>query len=260
MIRAALGESKLSTGLFAGPTSERSTPSCSPGEADRLVLDSAINPALSGTRVLRDGAAGREAQLREWAGWAAEHDADYHLGTTADAVLDTVHRVYAASARRPLTVGRYAVDDTLVPALITTPLTEDTENGELARLCGSSVGQPTVHPPSRPRRWPRRWPAWSTVGLGDHTAQTAILCGDPACPGIRSSTGATSSGTGRRAAVRCRWPAPSALLLLADAPAERPRRGPTKRHAPLSSSRPRRTSTPIFRVHERCTRRSPDRG
>ncbi|RSM58453.1 alpha/beta hydrolase [Actinoplanes sp. ATCC 53533] len=181
-IRAALGEPRLSyLGYSQGSYLGAVYAQLFPRRADRIVLDSAINPALSGTRVLRDAAPGREAQLREWAAWAAARDATYHLGTTADAVLGTVRRVYAASARRPLAVGPYAVDDTLVPALILTPLTDDTENGELADvvrlLARAADGMPT-----EPTEEMTATLASLVDGVGSatHTAQTAILCGDAA--------------------------------------------------------------------------------
>ena len=181
-IRAALGEPKISyLGYSQGSYLGAVYTQLFPRRADRIVLDSAINPARSGTRVLRDGAPGREAQLREWAVWAAEHNADYHLGATADAVLGTVRRVYAASARRPLTVGSYEVDDTLVPALITTPLTDDTENGELAEVV-RVLNRAADGSPAEPTEEMAATLASLVDGVGSatHTAQTAILCGDAA--------------------------------------------------------------------------------
>jgi pimeloyl-ACP methyl ester carboxylesterase len=181
-IRAALGEPKLSyLGYSQGSYLGAVYTQLFSRRADRMVLDSAIDPALSGTRVLRNAAAGREAGLREWAAWAAARDADYHLGETADAVLATVRRVYAASARRPLTVGAYAVNDTLLPALIVTPLTDDTENGELATVVGV-LARAADGQPAEPTEGMTETLASLVDGVGSatHTAQTAILCGDAA--------------------------------------------------------------------------------
>ncbi|WP_344934417.1 alpha/beta fold hydrolase [Actinoplanes nipponensis] len=183
-IREALGEPKISyLGYSQGTYLGAVYTQLFPRRADRMVLDSAIDPALSGTRVLRNTAAGREAGLREWAVWAAERDADYHLGTTAGAVLDTVRRVYAASARRPLAVGPYAVDDTLVPALLTAPLTDDTENEELAEVVGV-LTRAAGGVPVQPTEEMSATLASLLRGAGSatHTAQTAILCGDAAVP------------------------------------------------------------------------------
>ncbi len=183
-IRAALGEPRLSylgysQGSYLGAVYTR----LFPRQAGRIVLDSAVNPALPGVRGLRDTGPGREAQLREWATWAAARDADHHLGVTADAVLGTVRRIYAASARRPLTVGPYAVDDTLVPALIVTPLSDDTENGKLADvvrvLARAADGMP-VEPTEEMATTLAS--LVDGVGSATHTAQTAILCGDAAVP------------------------------------------------------------------------------
>jgi len=182
MIRAALGEPRLSyLGYSQGSYLGAVYTQLFPGRADRIVLDSAIDPALSGTRTLRNTASGREAQLREWANWAAARDNEYHLGATADAVLATVQRVYAASARRPLAVGSYAVDDAIVPALIVSPLTDDTSNGELAEVVGiltrSAEGEPVA-----PTEEMADILASLVDGAGSATrsAQTAILCGDAA--------------------------------------------------------------------------------
>jgi pimeloyl-ACP methyl ester carboxylesterase len=181
-VRAALGEAKLSyLGYSQGTYLGAVYAQLFPGRADRMVLDSAIDPALSGTRVLRDAAPGREAGLREWAAWAAARDADYHLGATAEAVLSTVRRLYAASARHPLPVGSYAVDDTILPALILTPLTDDSGNGELADVVGV-IARAADGQPAAPTEEMAQTLASLVDGAGSatHSAQTAILCGDAA--------------------------------------------------------------------------------
>lgn len=181
-IRAALGEPRLSyLGYSQGSYLGAVYTQLFPRRADRIVLDSAIDPALSGTRALRDAAGGREARLREWAGWAAARDAEYHLGATAAAVLGVVRRIYAASARKPLAVGSYAVDDALVPALIVAPLTDDSENGELADVV-RVLAQAAGGSPAEPTEEMTATLASLVDGVGSatHTAQTAILCGDAA--------------------------------------------------------------------------------
>jgi pimeloyl-ACP methyl ester carboxylesterase len=181
-VRAALGEPKLSyLGYSQGSYLGAVYTQLFPRRADRIVLDSAINPALSGTRALRNAAPGRAAQLREWAAWAAARDGDYHLGASAEAVLGTVQRIYSAAARRPLAVGSYAVDDTLVPALIITPLTDDTENGELAevvRVLSRAAKGETTEPTEGMAE--TLGSLVDGIGSATHTAQTATLCGDAA--------------------------------------------------------------------------------
>jgi pimeloyl-ACP methyl ester carboxylesterase len=104
-----------------------------PQRAGRMVLDSAIDPDQPGVTILADPrlAARREAALREWAALAAQHDDQLHLGTTTEQVLDTVLRVYLTAAHRPLRVGRYLVDDTVIPGVIANLLVDDSEESAL---------------------------------------------------------------------------------------------------------------------------------
>jgi pimeloyl-ACP methyl ester carboxylesterase len=104
-----------------------------PRQAGRMVLDSVIDPDQPGVTILADPAlaARRTAALREWAGLAAQHDAQLHLGSTTEQVLDTVDRVYQASAHQPLRVGPYLVDDTVIPGVIANLLADDSEERAL---------------------------------------------------------------------------------------------------------------------------------
>lgn len=184
MIRAALGEPKLSflgysQGTFLGAVYTQLFPQ----RADRIVLDSAVNPTKPGTSLLRDGAPRREAALAEWASWAAARDDDYGLGATADEVLATVDRVYTASARKPLRIGGYAIDDTVVPAVVARSLSDDATNGELAETMAilATVANGGTAEPNEALA-----DVLSGVLTGAesalHSAQTAIMCGDAAAP------------------------------------------------------------------------------
>ncbi|MFI7599111.1 alpha/beta hydrolase [Actinoplanes sp. NPDC049681] len=183
-IRAALGESKMSylgysQGTFLGAVYAQMFPQ----RVDRLVLDSAVNPTRPGTYLLRDGEPGRQAALGEWAEWAAARDDEFGLGSTAKEVLATVNEVYAASARKPLKIGGYAIDDTVVPAIIIRSLSDDATNAELAEtvatlsaIAKGGTGELTESLAD----------VLSSV-LTDaesalHSPQTAIMCGDAAAP------------------------------------------------------------------------------
>jgi pimeloyl-ACP methyl ester carboxylesterase len=184
VVRAALGEPTLSyLGYSQGSYLGAVYTQLFPRRAARVVLDSAIDPNLPGTRVLPGNAPQREAALREWAAWAAQRDDGLHLGATADDVLSTVHRIYETAARHPLQVGAYEVDDTVVPALLVGPLTDDTEDGNaelaatvqvLARAAGGDV--------ARPDETLETTLAGLLTGADSrlHSGQTAILCGDAA--------------------------------------------------------------------------------
>jgi pimeloyl-ACP methyl ester carboxylesterase len=179
-IRAGLGDAKLnylgySYGSYLGAVYTQ----LFPRHAGRIVLDSAIDPDSHGTDQLRTTAPGRQAALAEWAAWAAARDAQYHLGATAGDVLATVNRVYAAAARHPLAVGPYALDDTVVPAVIVNLLTDDTDNGNLAatmvELVKAAAGAPAEATDAVTEE------ATSLLtgdGSAVHSAQTAIMCAD----------------------------------------------------------------------------------
>ncbi|MGH3149812.1 MAG: alpha/beta fold hydrolase [Streptosporangiaceae bacterium] len=94
VIRGALGERRLSfLGYSYGTYLGALYTQMFPGRAGRIVLDSAINPA-------------RQKALADWATWAAQHNAQYHLGGTARQVLATVNGVYRRQAVTRCTSAR----------------------------------------------------------------------------------------------------------------------------------------------------------
>lgn len=182
VIRAALGDSKLSfLGYSYGTYLGAVYAQLFPDRAGRMVLDSAIDPSDAGTHPRGENAPEREAGLRDWATWAAGHDDQFHLGTTADQVLSTVDRVYQASARHPLRVGRYLVDDTVVPGLLLNPLSDDADSNQaelatfvqvLARAVSDGAATPT---PELDRALAG---VLTGVDSAFHSGQTAIMCAD----------------------------------------------------------------------------------
>jgi pimeloyl-ACP methyl ester carboxylesterase len=172
VVRAALGEAKLSYlgysyGSYFGALYTR----LFPGRAGRIVLDSAIDPAQPGTFKGRDTGPLREAALREWAAPTGQ--------------LSTVESIYRASARRPLHVGPYLVDDTVIPALLLDPLSDDgaDSNATLAarvQVLAAAVRDGSAQPT------PELDAALAGLLTGAesalHSAQTAIMCADGAVP------------------------------------------------------------------------------
>jgi pimeloyl-ACP methyl ester carboxylesterase len=185
VIRAALGAPKLSyLGYSYGSYLGALYTQLFPTHAGRIVLDSAIDPAHVGIDK-GNVAPVRQASLVDWAGWAAQHDDQFHLGTTSAAVLATVDRVYRASARHPLHVGAFRVDDTIVPDLLLDPLTDDGDDSSaqlasrvqvLATAAAEGSAQPTDDLTD------------ALTGLltgansATETAQVATMCGDAAEP------------------------------------------------------------------------------
>ena len=107
VIRGALGESKLSyLGYSYGTYLGAVYTQMFPGRAGRIVLDSAINPARPGVAKGSNGPQ-REEALHDWARFAAMHDSQFHLGSTAsqvrgDRLPDLPRRGAAPAASRPV--------------------------------------------------------------------------------------------------------------------------------------------------------------
>jgi pimeloyl-ACP methyl ester carboxylesterase len=186
IVRAALGERSLSfLGYSYGSYLGANYTQLFPRHANRIVLDSAIDPADPGIHVRGDNGPVREAALREWETWAAGHDPDYHLGTSQTAVSALIDRIYRTAAHRPLRIGQYPVDDTVLPALLVDPLSDDGDasNKQLARfvrtLADALAGQ-TIEPA------PELGNAIAGILTGAnstfHSGQTAISCADQPVP------------------------------------------------------------------------------
>jgi pimeloyl-ACP methyl ester carboxylesterase len=127
VVRAALGERRISYyGVSYGTYLGSVYAQMFPDRVDRMVLDSAVDPAHYGGEDLLDfSGPDNERALREWAAWAARHDGAYHLGGTREAVLATVRRVLAAAAERPLRVGGRPVDAHVLPFVLFNALDDD---------------------------------------------------------------------------------------------------------------------------------------
>jgi pimeloyl-ACP methyl ester carboxylesterase len=183
VIRAALGAPKLSfLGYSQGSYLGAQYMQRFPQRAGRIVLDSAIDPDQPGVTILSDPtvAARREAALREWAALAAQHDNLLHLGTTAEQVLSTVHRVYLAAAT-PLRVGPYLVDDTVIPGIIVNLLTDDSEEAALELAATVQVlVQATDTGSAEPTEALATSLAGQLTGRDSvlRSAATAVQCGD----------------------------------------------------------------------------------
>ncbi|MEV0651022.1 alpha/beta hydrolase [Phytomonospora sp. NPDC050363] len=182
-VRAALGEPKLSyVGWSGGSYLGAVYTQMFPERVDRFVLDSAVDPEVYGPRVTRAMGEATEAALRNWACWAAERDATYHLGTTRDAVLATVERVRRAAEERLLRVGDHLVDARLLPVLLFLPIRFDTEEdlagiaADVRVLADAADGRRVTPTPGLETHLRM---ATTPNGIGDGTL---FLCADRAAP------------------------------------------------------------------------------
>lgn len=87
---------------------------------DRVVLDSALDPRAPGPDLTRDTASADAAALADWARWASDHDAEFGLGTTKDAVLRTVDDIFRGAATDPITLGAVSITADMIPGLLLT--------------------------------------------------------------------------------------------------------------------------------------------
>lgn len=183
-IRAALGAPKLSfLGYSQGSYLGAQYLQQFPQHAGRIVLDSVIDPDRPGVTILNDRIAAqrREAALRAWASLAAAHDDLLHLGGTAEQVLATIRRVYLAAARKPLRIGPFLVDDTVIPGVIATLLVDDHEDTAMelaatirALVQAADTGSATLSETLRATLAGQLTGAQSA----QRSASTAIQCGD----------------------------------------------------------------------------------
>jgi pimeloyl-ACP methyl ester carboxylesterase len=182
IVRAALGDRGLSyLGYSYGSYLGALYMQLFARHADRMVLDSAIDPADPGVHLHGDDGPARTAALNAWAVWVAGRDAVYHLGATAAEVTALIDTIYRAAADRPLRIGQYQVDETVVPALLVNPLSDDSgaSNDQLARfvrtLADALTGAPVEPAPDLADVL-----AGILTGANSvfHSGQTAISCAD----------------------------------------------------------------------------------
>ncbi|MFI0446257.1 alpha/beta hydrolase [Actinomadura sp. 6N118] len=184
VVRGVLGERKISyNGASYGTYLGAVYAQMFPGRLDRTLLDSAVDPAKWGPGLLKGTGEANERALAHWAGWTARRNAVYGLGTTRREVLDTVQRVIGAAADKPLRVGKFTVDDNVLPSLLFGYLGDDRDpaRSDLADAVKvfktAAAGRP-VEPGARLGEEL----AFMLTGTESRygSAQLALLCGDAA--------------------------------------------------------------------------------
>jgi pimeloyl-ACP methyl ester carboxylesterase len=186
VVRGVLGDPRLSyVGYSYGSYIGALYTQLFPRNAGRIVLDSAIDPADPGVHLRNTPGTQKRDALRSWATLAARADAQLGLGDTPEKVLGVIDGIYAAAARTPLRVGRYEVDDTVVPALMGDNLADDNEENALA-LASIIVQLRTAADTGSVT--PDETLEAAVAGIvggaksAFHSGQTAIECADAAVP------------------------------------------------------------------------------
>ncbi|MGW1056439.1 alpha/beta hydrolase [Micromonospora rubida] len=182
LIRGVLGERKLSYlgysyGTYLGAVYLQMFGS----RADRVVLDSAVDPDIFGPGLFSRNAAAIQATFEHWAAWAADRNDEYGLGATAGEVLATVDRINSATARRPLKIGTYAVDSHVLPYFLFAHLYDDLVEGyadlaeQLRVLDAAARGEATTPTPSLETFLAG---LFTGAGYAADRAGTPVLCAD----------------------------------------------------------------------------------
>ncbi|MEU7046104.1 alpha/beta hydrolase [Streptomyces varsoviensis] len=134
LLRSVLGERKtsyfgVSYGTYLGAVYAKMFP----GRVDRLLLDSAVDPARFAVQTFQDATQANEEFLDAWARWAAPRNSTYGLGDTPAKVRATVEGIARQAARKPLRVGPYTADGQQVPAALAITMSDDRDFAEAAK-------------------------------------------------------------------------------------------------------------------------------
>lgn len=183
VIRDLLGEPKISYfawsyGTYLGAVYA----SLFPARADRVVLDSAVNPDWPWREQFRHWGPGGEARFADFAAYAIANEATLHLGHTLDEVRSWYFELLAKSGESPINFAGYIVDEPTFRVLTFSFLYNDGSFPTMASLWqavrdGVSDGVPAT-------------PTGATAAAGfpevppdNYTMSTgAVLCDDVAWP------------------------------------------------------------------------------
>lgn len=153
-----------------------------PESVDRIVLDGVVDPASWGPNVVRGSGAAAQEALEDWARWTSERDGEFRLGTSTEAVLETVDDVIEASAEQPLVVGEYEVDVHLVPFLLYGGLASDGDDAHAALAAAVALLREAAETGEAvtPSEELEAQLAFALTGAESAygSAQAAIVCGD----------------------------------------------------------------------------------
>ncbi|MEU3597392.1 alpha/beta fold hydrolase [Streptomyces sp. NPDC006798] len=152
-IRAALGERKLnyfgiSYGTYLGAVYTQ----LFPDRSDRILLDSAVDPARVWQEDFRLWAPETEKAFHRWTRWAAERDARYGLGRTPEAVAGTFWELVRRAERQPIEAeGRRYDGDTIRNSMRASFFIRAKASEYLVVLKEAAAGKPvTGAPPVHP--------------------------------------------------------------------------------------------------------------
>ncbi|WP_238846141.1 alpha/beta fold hydrolase [Nocardia terpenica] len=184
VVRAVLGEDRLnyfggSYGTYLGAVFGQMFPE----RVDRMILDSAVDPARYTRGMFEDMGVPTEAALDAWADWAAARNGEYHFGTTRSEVRAMVTDLIAQAARQPIRIGGYSVDEHWLPSLLAAldyPDGFDVLAADVRQFADAAAGAQVQPNPKLAEDLDR---LYHTQPHGvSAEGQVAVLCGDVAQP------------------------------------------------------------------------------
>ncbi|MFB7124243.1 alpha/beta hydrolase [Kitasatospora sp. NPDC056273] len=186
VLRAALGEQRTSFfGQSYGAMLGAVYAQLFPRRVDRLVLDSALDPARYGIGVFQDMGGANERALDNFAAWAAPRDAAHHLGATPAAVRSTVEGLVRRAEAAPIAVDGYRLDGALLPVLLAVFQSDDRDSAEYAdalrQLLDAADGRPVQAGPALHQLLTMLLAPGPEAGAG-LSSTVAIVCDDVAMP------------------------------------------------------------------------------
>ncbi|ANW22280.1 alpha/beta hydrolase [Streptomyces clavuligerus] len=187
LVRSALGERKTSWyGTSYGTVLGATYAQMFPERVDRLVLDSAPDPAEYGIRMFQAMGPANERALDDFAAWAAPRHAAYGLGTTPAAVRATFEELIRRADENPIPIGGVRLDGRMVPFLPYVYGLDEENNAEFAgslrQILDAADGKPVEA--NEILRWLLNM-MYRPQGSGaevDLSATLAILCADVSMP------------------------------------------------------------------------------
>nr|WP_234334411.1 alpha/beta hydrolase [Streptomyces sp. NRRL B-1347] len=172
VMRAAVGEKKLSYyGVSYGTALGAVYTQLFPKRADRVLIDSAVDPERMWRGMFRIWAEEVGPAFERWSKWTAERDATYHLGSSPKQVQRTFWKLVERADREPIVVDGEKLDGADVRNIARPEFFSVRNGAELVRMLKRAAGGATVS-----------GPAAEPVTDNELAAQFAVVCADAAWP------------------------------------------------------------------------------
>ncbi|WP_242578842.1 alpha/beta hydrolase [Streptomyces sp. MST-110588] len=187
LVRSVLGERKTSWfGESYGTVLGATYAQMFPDRVDRLVLDSALDPAKYGMRSFQDMGPANERALDAFAAWAAPRDRRYGLGATPAAVRATVEKLVRRAEAEPIPIAGFRLDGYLLPYVLYIYGTDEADNADYARalrqLLDAADGKPVQPTQQLSELLTLMFRPWTAGADRDLAATLGVLCADVTMP------------------------------------------------------------------------------